>query len=156
MELENIISGCIEMEGAVASIYSTFARLFPEERSFWEDLVRDELEHQLWLTDPSLIEAIDLLPSKDLLPSNELIENSLKFAGTTARQINFSSLTLEAALKIALHLEESMVEIFANELTANLFACDYATLSEKILSAEKIHIDKIEDLMIRKGFMQLS
>ena len=65
-------------------------------------------------------------------------------------------MTFEEALRIALRLEESMVEIFANEFMAHLFASDYESLSHGIVAAEKLHINKIEDMMIEKGFMQLS
>jgi hypothetical protein len=37
MKLQDIIHGCITMEQTVASIYSTFMKLFPEEKSFWAD-----------------------------------------------------------------------------------------------------------------------
>ncbi|RJQ49202.1 MAG: hypothetical protein C4538_02615 [Nitrospiraceae bacterium] len=156
MELLKIINGCIEMEQAVASVYGIFMQLFPDEKPFWEDLFNDELQHQALLSDPVNIQLIDLLPTEDILPKMEFIQNSLVFANNTIRQIKSGTVTLEKALKTALRLEESMVEIFANEFTANLLATDYRTLTEKILMAERIHIDKIEDMLIKKGFMQLS
>jgi rubrerythrin len=144
------------MEQTVASIYSMFMQLFPEERIFWEDLFRDEMDHASWLTDADYIESIDLLPSTDLLPSMKQVEISLRFADIKRTQIKSNPVTFEEALNLALKLEEMMVETFANELKANLFASDYRSLSEKILMAEKLHIDKIEGMMIRKGFLQLT
>jgi hypothetical protein len=156
MDLKNVIDGCIHMEQIVASIYSMFMQFFPEEKIFWEDLFRDESDHALWLTDADYIESIDLLPSTDILPSIKQIENSLRFAENRMLQIKSNPVTMEEALNIALKLEETMVEAFANELKANLFASDYRSLSEKLLIAEKLHIDKIEDMMIKKGFLQLT
>jgi len=156
MELINFINGCRAVEEAVASIYSKFADLFPENRSFWEDLYRDELEHSFWLSDATQTEAIDLLPSKDLLPSMDIIDRTIAFARGKSMHIKTNPVTLEEALRIALQLEESMVETFTNEMTANLFASDYESLSQKIIAAEKRHINKIEDMMIGKGFLQLS
>ena len=156
MELHNIINGCIAMEQTVASIYETFMKLFPEEKSFWGDLFNDETEHQSWLTSARYIESIDLLPSKDILPQVAYIESSLKSARNTFAHIKSNPVTFEKALKIALRLEESMVEIFANEFMAHLFASDYESLSQGIVTAEKLHINKIEDMMIEKGFLQLS
>jgi hypothetical protein len=131
-------------------------KLFPEEKSFWADLFNDEMQHHSWLTSARYIETIDLLPSKDILPSAAHIENSLKSAMNTAAHIKSNPVTFEDALKIALILEESMVEIFANEFMAHLFASDYQSLSKGIVAAEKLHINKIEDMMIERGFLQLS
>lgn len=156
MDLTSLINGCIQMEQTVASIYSTFTQLFPEEEIFWEDLFRDEMDHASWLTDADYIESIDLLPSNEILPSMKQIENSLSFAENKRMHIKSNPVTLEEALKIALKLEETTVETFANELKANLFASDYRSLSEKLLIAEKLHIDKIKDMMIKKGFLQLT
>lgn len=156
MELKNFINGCRAVEETVAFIYRTFADFFPEHRSFWEDLYRDELEHSFWLSDSNHTEAIDLLPSEDLLPSMEVIERTLSFALGKSEYIRSNPVTFEEALNLALQLEESMVETFTNELAANLFASDYKSLSRKIITAEKLHINKIEDMMIGKGFLQLS
>lgn len=156
MELFKIIKGCIAMERVVANIYNAFVQLFPEERAFWEELARDEQDHESWLSSVNFFEMIDLLPSTDMLPTKELIDNSLKYAENKNLHLRSNPMSLEEALKLALHLEESMVEIFANQLIANVMATSYESLSQRILMAEKIHKAKIEDMMITKGFLQLS
>ena len=156
MELHELINGYIAVENAVASLYRIFMDLFPKEKPFWQDLYRDELEHSFWLSDASFTESIDLLPSTDLLPSMKLVESTFKFTNITISHTKTNPVTLEEALKTALKLEESMVEMFTNELRANLLASDYQSLSEKLIAAEKVHINKIEDMMISKGFLQIS
>jgi rubrerythrin len=156
MELDSLIKGCRAVENATASIYRTFMDFFPEEKILWQDLYRDELEHSFWLTDNTVFESIDLLPSRDLLPSKELIASTLDFAQRKIDYIRTNPVTLEEALRIALEIERSMVEMFTNELAANLFSSDYKSLNQKIISAEKLHINKIEDMMISKGYLQLS
>ncbi len=156
MELVNFIDGCIAVEQSVASIYRTFMELFPDQKSFWQDLEKDEMEHSFWLSDANNSESIDLLPSVDLLPSMELIAKSIDFVERKNAQIISNPITFEEALKTALQIEELMVETFANEFTANLFSPDYKSLSNKLIAAEKLHVSKIEDMMISKGFMQLS
>lgn len=156
MELHELINGYIAVENAVASLYRIFMDLFPKEKPFWQDLYRDELEHSYWLSDVSFAESIDLLPSTDLLPSMKLVESTFKFTNRTISHTKTNPVTLEEALKTALKIEESMVETFTNELRANLLASDYASLSEKLITAEKAHINKIEDMMISKGFLQVS
>ena len=144
------------MEQVVANIYNSFAQLFPEEKLFWEDLARDEEDHASWLSNVKFFEMIDLLPSTEMLPTKELIANSLKFAENKSMHLKSNLVSLEEAMTLALHFEESMVEIFANEVIAHVLAINYESLSRKILMAEKIHKDKIEDMMITKGFLQLS
>jgi len=156
MELHEIIKGCVAMEQAVANIYTVFARRFPGEKNFWEDLSQDEDEHASWLRNVNFFEMIDLLPSEDMLPTRELIQTSLKFAESKNRYLRSNPVELEDALQLALRLEETMVEVFANHLIANVLSTSYESLSQKLIMAEKVHIGKIEDLMIAKGFLQLS
>lgn len=156
MEQQNIINGCIAVEEAIASLYRTFMDIFPKEKLFWQDLYRDELQHAAMLSNGLNAAAIDLLPSKDLLPSVKLIESTLDYARKLNAHIKSNPVPLEEALKTALRIEESMVEIFANELLANIFAQDYESLSRRLFTAECIHKDKIERMMIEKGFLKVS
>lgn len=156
MELQHFINGCIVVEETVASIYRIFMDIFPDEKLFWQDLYRDELEHSFWLSSGSHSEAIDLLPSKDMLPSIDLVAMTLSFVEEKVRHVRSNPVTFEEALRTALKIEESMVEIFTNEITANLLATDYKSLNDKLITAEKLHVNKIEEMMISMGFMQLS
>ncbi len=156
MESENLLYRCRDVELAVASVYKNFMERFPEDRLFWQDLYRDELEHSFWLSDATNIEAIELLPSKDLIPVEKLIMDTLGYIKTVVDHIKYNPVTAEEALRTALKLEDSMIETFTNELTANLLASDLESWNHRIIAAEKIHINKIEDMMISKGFLQLS
>jgi rubrerythrin len=156
MALHKLLSGCIAVENAAASLYRTFADLFPDDKPFWQDLYRDELEHSYWLSGAPNAESIELLPSKDLLPSMELTESTFRFINRNISHIKSNPVTPEESLKIALKLEESMVETFTNELRAHLLASGYESLSEKLIAAERAHVSKIEDRMISKGFLQIS
>jgi rubrerythrin len=156
MDLQNLITGCIVVEETVASIYRMFMDIFPDERIFWQDLYRDELEHSIWLSSGSNSELIDLLPSTDMMPPVELVNSTLAFLDSIVRHIKSNPVTLEEALKTALKIEKSMVEIFTNEITANLFATDYEALNNRLIAAEKLHVNKIEEMMIGRGFLQIS
>ena len=156
MDMDHFISGCIAVEETTASLYRIFMNLFPDEKLFWQDLYRDELEHSFWLTSGSHSEAIDLLPSKEIMPSMEHVTSTLVFIEGKIVQAKTSPVTFESALGTALEIEESMVEIFTNEITANVLATDHESLNDKLIAAEKIHVTKIEDMMINRGFLQLS
>ena len=151
-----MINGCRAVEEAVATVYMTFADLFPNEKAFWQDLYTDELEHSFWMSEGGRADAIELLPSESLLPSLESIVKTLQFVRGTFRRVKSSAITLEEALRLALQIEESMVETFTNELSANLFASNYQSLNERIIAAEKQHVRKIEDMMISRGFLLMS
>lgn len=156
MELQHFVNGCIAVEETVASLYRIFMDIFPDEKDFWQDLYRDEIEHSFWLTSGSRSEVIELLPSKKLLPTMEHVAYTLSFVESKIARVKSNPVTFEDALRIALEIEASMVEIFTNEITANLLAVDHKSLNDKLIAAEKIHITKIEDMMIRRGFLQLS
>jgi hypothetical protein len=156
MDMNHFVNGCIAVEETVASLYRIYMDLLPDERLFWQDLYRDELEHSFWLTSGSRSEAIELLPSKKLLPSMEHITKTLAFVEGKIAHAKTSPVTFEAALMTALEIEESMVEMFTNEITANVLATDNESLNDKLIAAEKIHVTKIEDMMINRGFLQLS
>ena len=156
MELVQLINGCITVEEAAASLYRMFMDIFPDDRDFWEDLYKDEIEHSFWLMSGSRSEVIELLPSKNLMPSMGHVDHTLKFIQGKIVQAKNNPVTFEAALRTALEIEESMVEIFTNEITANLLATDHRSLNAKLIAAEKIHVTKIEDMMISRGFLQLS
>ena len=156
MEMPKIIQGCFVMEQTIASIYGYFVQLFPDEKLFWTDLYQDEIEHSTWLTKANYTGMIDLLPSKDLIPTLALVNSSVRFAEERKKEIRSQPLSFEDALNIALRLEETMIEIFANQLIANVLSVDKESLSERIIMSEKEHKTKIEDLMMKQGYMQLS
>lgn len=144
------------MEQIVSSIYSSFVQLFPEEKQFWIDLYQDEIDHASWLSKAGYTEMIDLLPSEDFIPSLKLVDKSVRFAEKIKKDVGSGPLSFEDALKVALKLEETMVETFTNELVANVISIDYESLSDRLIMAEKMHIAKIEDMMMKKGYLQLS
>ena len=156
MELPKIIQGCFAMEQTVSIIYKYFMQLYPDDKNFWMDLYQGEIEHASWLSNASFTAMIDLLPSTEIIPTLELVNNSVKFAEEINKAIHTKPLSFEDALDIALKLEETMVETFTNELIANVLSVDYESLSDRIIMAEKEHIAKIEDMMMRKGNLQLS
>jgi hypothetical protein len=156
MEIHNLIDGCVAMEKAVSSIYSTFMRLFPEEKDFWGDLCKDELEHSSFLNNSDYQKILNRgLQITMMPPSKSLIERTLDLAGKINKQIQFETISPEDAFKMALKLEESMVETFANEFIANLIALDDKKVVETILAGERLHVDKIREMMIKKGYLKL-
>jgi predicted transcriptional regulator len=68
----------------------------------------------------------------------------------------YGPVSLEDALKIALKLEETMVEIFTNQLISNLTHYQSQSALDQMLNAERSHVDKIRKRMIDAGFLKLA
>ncbi len=152
----DLIKGCIAVEKTAASIYDTFMQLFPKEKNFWEDLFKDETDHISFLTDADSLGIFDELQTIVLPLSIQLVEKTIKFALDIYRDIHLNPVSLENALKMALKLEETTVETFTNEAISSLLFSENQPFYEKILLTERLHIDKIKDMMIKKGFIKLS
>ena len=148
MEIHDIINGCIAIEKAAASIYSTFMQLFPEEKNFWESLCMDEIEHISFLTDADAFGIFNEPQIRIEPPSAQIVGMTLEFAEGLNQRIKLNPVSLENALKMALKLEESMVETYANETIADLLATNKESFDEKMFTYEKLHVDKIRNMMI--------
>jgi len=155
MEICQLIKFCCVTEEVVASIYSRFMQLFPQEKDFWEDLYKDEKEHTSFLIGAADSGRFDEMQTADLGFSEPLLDRTKTFITNISNQINLGPVSLEDALKMALKIEETMVEAFTNELIANLSPADNKAFLE-LLMEEKTHIAKVKNMMIEKGFLKLS
>ena len=52
-------------------------------------------------------------------------------------------------------IEETMVEIFTNDLISIAITNNESFL-EKIFRDERLHVDKIKNMMIKKGYLKVS
>jgi rubrerythrin len=153
--MNDFINGCIAMEKAAELVYSNFEQLFPQDKDFWGDLVKDEMRHASFLIDADnhgLFDKIKLTYSPLSMP---ILEKTLKFAQNMSNQIRFNPVSLEDAFKMALKLEESILETFTNNLMGALLT-DSKLSFDRLLSETRLHADKIRDIMIQKGFLKLS
>jgi len=139
----DVINGCIKVENSVASIYSNLIQVFPENKGFWESLLNDEREHIAFLTDVKSQGLITEMEKMDIPPSMKVINSTLKMVDKANRRLSDEPISLKNALKLTLKLEESMVEIYTNELITNLLPCEEGELYEKLIDGEKKHVDRI-------------
>ena len=143
MEHTDIINGCIKVENAVASIYSNLMQVFPKNKEFWESLLNDEREHIAFLTDVKSQGLITEMEKMDLPPLMNVIQKNLKLVDKISKRIADEPISMNNALKLALKLEESIVETYTNELIAKLLSCEDETSYEELINGEKTHVDKI-------------
>jgi rubrerythrin len=155
MEIYQVINGCLVMEDTVASIYSYFVQLFPEEKAFWKDLYEDEKSHTSFLIEAADSGNFDKMQAADLGFSMPLLDRTQKFISNVMSRIKLNPVSLEDALNMALKIEETTVEAFTNELMVCLSPADKNAFLN-LLMQEKTHIAKIKNRMIEKGFLKLA
>jgi hypothetical protein len=112
MAVRDTINKCIELEQAIASIYSTFMKKFPEDRDFWEDLCNDEMKHASLINDADKAGFFSRYPVKSMISSIPFVEKTIEFAEGIKEQIRSGTVTPEYAFETALKLENTVVEIF--------------------------------------------
>ena len=147
MEQKDFINGCIKVENSVESIYSKLMELFPDKKEFWGNLLDDEREHIAFLNDVKSLELITEMEKLDFPPSMDVIKKTIKLADKVREKLCDNLNTMKDALKMALKLEESMVEIYTNQLIAKLLSCEDETPIAKVVADEKTHIKKIRKMM---------
>ena len=105
MEINQLLNFCCVTEEIVASIYSRFMQLFPQEKDFWEALYKEEKMHTSFLIEAADSGRFDEMQAADLGFSEALLNRTKTFITNLSNQINFSPVSLEDALKIALKIE---------------------------------------------------
>jgi len=147
MEQKDFIDGCIKVENSVASIYSKLMELFPDKKEFWGSLLNDERDHIAFLNDVKSLELITEMEKLDFPPSMDIIKKTIKSADKATEKLCDHSNSVKDTLIMALKLEESMVEIYTNQLIAKLLSCDDETPVAKVVADEKTHINKIRKMI---------
>lgn len=147
MEQHDFINGCIKVENTVASIYSRLMQVLPKQKDFWEELLNDEREHIAFLSDVKSLGLMTELEKIDYAPSLKEVKKTLKLTDSVTKRISDEPISMKNALKLALKLEESMVETYSNELIAKLLSCDGEASYERLLADEQKHVDKVRKMM---------
>jgi rubrerythrin len=147
MEETDIINGCIKVENSAASIYSNMIEVFPQHKEFWGSLLNDEREHIAFLTDVKSQGLVTEMEKIDLPPSMKVIQENLRIIEKVSRRVSDNPINMKNALKLALKVEDAMVEIYTVELIAKLLSCEGEEYYEKVIDDEKTHVGKIRKMM---------
>jgi rubrerythrin len=142
-----ILKGCIEVEHSVASIYSKLMQVFPEKKDFWGSLYDDEREHEAFLSDVKSLRLNDDIQRMEELPPLGSVDKTLRLTDDIKNDISTDKISFKDALALTLKLEESMVEIYTNQLIAKLLPCDDEKPIAKVVADEKSHIKNIKKMM---------
>jgi len=99
-----------ENEIALGTLYSKFANLFPEDKSFWMGITKDEMLHGSWITELStMVEQGSVVMEAErfklaaIQQFSEYINEQIKITET-------ESISAIKALSISMDLERSLLE----------------------------------------------
>lgn len=154
MDLKDRILGCMAVEEAAADFYRTLVSLFKDEKDFFGDLMKDELRHSTFFVDGTLFDVFGVDKGQVMPPELSLIKKTVAFVKKMNHRLRTSPVSLDEALRMALMLEEAMVEVFANEALAG----EGGALQgfSDLIKDEKRHVEKLRDFMAEKGFTPVS
>jgi rubrerythrin len=112
-KLERLLKSMVDVELAVARLYSACARRWPYEAAFWEGLAREEETHA------TRIQQLGSLVSKSpddfemgsSFPLNEAaIDLVVKYVNNATDQVEKGEMSREKLITLARDLENSLVE----------------------------------------------
>ena len=93
----------------IAEIYRFFAGLFPENREFWTDLCREELEHAEWVEYLYKKTQTDSVIFREEKLKSYTVETFVKYLEGHLTKVKEQAPTLEAAFSLALNIEKSLL-----------------------------------------------
>ncbi len=119
MNALNVLETAARIERKVADIYAIFNERFKEESEaalLWESLVMEEEAHAGFLD--AKIRMLKVRPETfgDVAVDGEMLEDSLKKVEALEAYVSENDIGLEEAVRIALNIEQDMVEKKYNKL----------------------------------------
>jgi rubrerythrin len=98
-----------QQELLVAELYRFFAGLFPEYRTFWDNLAREEMEHATWVEYFYKKASTDTVRFEEGKVKTYTVESFVKYLGENLAKVKDKAPTLQAAFSLALNIENSLI-----------------------------------------------
>jgi len=108
--MSGIITQLAECEDMVGRIYAAYAKHFPDLEDFWLDLSRDEMEHGrlVRFLGDGIASGITSFTAVEIKPQS--VQMFFSYLHSQAARAETETMTLVAALSIALNIEKSILE----------------------------------------------
>lgn len=143
-----LVSLLMEHEKSVAHLYTIYAELFPEYRSFWDNLVREEERHIQIVAD--LFEKVDnqTIFLNEARFKERPLELSLNYIKEVTEKASMGNITMINALSVARDIEGAFIdskfyEIFAGD---SVWFKHYMSRLEQETRA---HRQSVHDLLLK-------
>ncbi len=151
-ELSERIKTCIAIESAIAEIYHSFAKLFPEEKNFWYELAMEEENHASVLLEGSRYVELGILPGYVVPKSLRKMKRTLQLIDDTRKEMESGHMSMKEALDAAMKLELTMEESYVLEVLTSETDDEVISRLQKLLSDTKLHITKVSEYIQKKGY----
>ena len=145
---KRIVELLVEHERAIAKLYTSCAQMFPEYRSFWEQLAGEEVRHA------SIIETVlKKVDDKTLFIDESRfkmrpLQISLEYVEEVTGRVDRGELTQVSALSIATAIEKSIFE----ENYFEIFKGDSVKLNQflkKLQDETAVHEKRLEKMLAK-------
>ena len=135
--VKNVVELMVKSEKGFAGLYYKYSLLF-ENKLFWENLAKEEIEHAQWLN--ALLESRDLV----LVDVNIVTPNFIKVMNLALREEIESKkdISLKEALIKSLHLEKTFLENSYFEIFHGS-GREFEKVIERLVSETKKHYKAI-------------
>ena len=146
-----IIELATELENVVADLYMLFHEIFPEDADFWLKLFTEEKEHASLLQwSRKLLESTGEFPEEVVpLDTAPLIE-AINKVKTCIAEFSAAKPSREAALRVAIEIEESAGEVHYQSAMGKKADSTYMETMQRLNLDDKDHAERIRAYMKEK------
>ena len=154
---DDILTACLRMEVLCADIYRELARIypgnqFPNENFLFNTLADSEDRHAFIVQLGMRFNKINKMHDMIVLDIVSQINDAIDRAKTVQSHIRTEKVSLKEMLKILIEIEESIAEIYLQDLMRNKTDSTILSYLQKFYTDEKHHAEMIKDLMKEKGY----
>ncbi|MFP4604663.1 MAG: hypothetical protein ACLFNJ_04750 [Bacteroidales bacterium] len=147
-DIEKLIDESIKLENNIGGLYEVFAKLFPEDKNFWRELVLEEKNHAAILRSgkESFLEA-NVFPEDILASSPATLSYINKELNRLIDNLQKESVSREAAFNIAYKLEKTAGEIHFQEYMDKEPESEMDRIFQQLNREDKNHAERILNYM---------
>ncbi len=146
-----LIDESIRLELIVAELYDIFYNAFPEDASFWWELVIEEKNHaSLLKSGKDIFKPADKFPEELLSPLKQLRDSNREIAKLVEKHRD-NPPSREAAFRIAIYLEQAAGEIHYQHFMTHDSASVLSGIFQRLNRNDKNHEERIRSYMASHG-----
>lgn len=153
-DLSDRLRKCIDVEEACSRVYEVLGALFEDDAEA-SDLLRtlslEEREHAYIISYGMMFHRMGRLPD-DFVCELSKIGQSIVLAEKLHSKVYSGILRLEEAMRLALELEQSTVEVYFFETIQRKTDNEVLEKLRRMHSAEKTHVDMVKEFMKARGY----
>ena len=148
MELSQKLEACLKIETLCEEIYYSLCNIFPQAKKLFRQLAEEEERHADILTISAGFHNLGALSDIIVPDSSSRIKESLDLARKVKKEIEARPILLREALQMALELEESIAEVYFNELMTEKSGEEIISHLQQYYKDEMRHTDRIKQYII--------